>query len=65
MPPDPPKEFVPPALNARASSANAARLLAEPLHPVPPNAIENPGLNDTGMRSAKFKIYSCMVILSS
>ena len=35
---------MPPALNVRASGANGARHPAEPLHPVLPNAIENPAI---------------------
>ena len=41
--PGPPQEFVPPALNVRANGANGARPPTEPLHPVLPNATENPG----------------------
>ena len=41
-PPPTPQEFLPPALNVRASGVNGARLPAEPLHPVLPNATENP-----------------------
>ena len=33
---------MPPALNVRASGKNGARPPAEPLHPVLPNATENP-----------------------
>ena len=40
--PGPPYEFLPSALNVRASGANGARPPAEPLHPVLPNATENP-----------------------
>ena len=48
MPPDspPPQEFVVPD-NVRASGANGARPPAEPLHPVLPNATENPGRVDS------------------
>ena len=35
----------PPALNVRATGANGARPPAEPLHPVLPNATENPAYN--------------------
>ena len=40
--PPPPREFVPLALNVRASGVNDARLPAEPLPPVLQNAAENP-----------------------
>ena len=51
MPPDStgfphPQEFVVPD-NVRASGANGARPPAEPLHPVLPNATENPGTVDS------------------
>ena len=36
---------MPPALKVRASGANGTRPPAEPLHPVLPNATENPEYN--------------------
>ena len=51
MPPDlppPSQEFVVPD-NVRASGANGARPPAEPLHPVLPNATENPGRVDSSL----------------
>ena len=36
---------MPPALKARASGANGTRPPAEPLHPVLPNATENPAIS--------------------
>jgi len=50
QPPDPPppQEFVVPD-DVRASGANGACPLAEPLHPVLPNATENPGRVDSSL----------------
>ena len=50
MPPDlpPSQEFVVPD-NVRASGANGARPPAEPLHPLLPNATENPGRVDSSL----------------
>ena len=46
--PPPPQDFVVPD-NVRASGANGARPPAEPLHPVLPNATENPGRVDSSL----------------
>ena len=48
LPPPPSQEFVVPD-NVRASGANGARPPAEPLHPVLPNATENPGRVDSSL----------------
>ena len=50
MPPDlpPSQEFVVPD-NVRARGANGARPPAEPLHPLLPNATENPGRVDSSL----------------